>query len=105
MQSPFGLLITLELGTRRRELSAGELARALGNPAVTPKLLALVLASGPVPSAPGPQPIHSPEEEEKRGKGGDEKELSRLPVTQNAFENISEQRLRSGKWDRGFQGE
>ncbi len=61
MPSPFDLIVTLELGTRRRALALGEFVKALGDPSLLPKILALALGSGVAAVDPPPPP--TPNEE------------------------------------------
>jgi hypothetical protein len=81
MENPCDLVVTLELGTKRRIVTAREIVHAFGDPGLAGKLLAVLLGAH----------RHG----ERRGKGGDEGQEVRN-VTQNAFQEASQTRRRSG---------
>jgi hypothetical protein len=81
MDNPCDLVVTLELGTKRRVITAREIVHEARDPGLAGRLIALLLTGSP----PG----------KRRGEGGGEGQIAEN-VTQNAFQEISETRLRSG---------
>ena len=82
MENPCDLVVTLELGTRRRVVTVREIAHELGDPGLAGRLIALALGA-------------SRDSGERRGEGGGEGQVASA-ATQNAFQEILETRLRSG---------
>ena len=75
MENPFDLVVTLELGERRRVLTAREIAHALGDPGLAVRLVALAVgAAASVGQLPGPSPDEA------------------IRVTRNAFQETNSTR-------------